>query len=52
MLRQVMVGVHRQMLHAWQMTFAHPDTGTPVFIEAPLAPDMAWAIRQLHAIAI
>ncbi|MDZ7830863.1 MAG: RluA family pseudouridine synthase [Desulfobacterales bacterium] len=52
MLRQVIAGVHRQMLHAWQMTFAHPDTGAPVFIEAPLAPDMAWAIRQLHAIAI
>ncbi|MFP4531089.1 MAG: RluA family pseudouridine synthase [Desulfobacterales bacterium] len=50
-LRQViMAGVHRQMLHAWQMTFAHPDTGAPVFIEAPLAADMAWVIGQLHAI--
>ena len=50
MLRQVVAGVYRQMLHAWQMTFAHPETGAPIFIEAPLAQDMAWAIQQLHAI--
>ena len=49
-LRQLLAGVHRQMLHAWQMTFSHPETGAPVCIRAPLAPDMAWAIRQLHAI--
>jgi 23S rRNA pseudouridine1911/1915/1917 synthase len=51
MLRQALAGAHRQMLHAWRITFMHPETEVPVFIEAPLAPDMAGVIRRLDALS-
>jgi tRNA pseudouridine65 synthase len=27
---------HRMLLHAWRLRFAHPVTGAPMYIEAPL----------------
>jgi 23S rRNA pseudouridine1911/1915/1917 synthase len=30
----------RQALHAWQLTFAHPETGDPVEASAPVPDDM------------
>ena len=32
--------IDRQALHAWRATFAHPVTGTPLEVVAPLPPDM------------
>jgi len=46
-LRQALAGVHRQMLHAWRIKFLHPETDAPIFIEAPVAPDMARVIRDI-----
>lgn len=31
-------GCHRMLLHAWRLRFAHPLTGAPMSIEAPLDP--------------
>lgn len=39
--------INRQMLHAWRLRFAHPLTGKPLFIEAPLPPDMADLLLHL-----
>lgn len=50
-IRRILDGIHRQMLHAWQIAFTHPETGAPVFIKAPLAPDMMRVIRQLQAVS-
>lgn len=33
-------GCHRMLLHAWRLSFAHPHTGAPMALEAPL--DDAW----------
>jgi 23S rRNA pseudouridine1911/1915/1917 synthase len=30
----------RQALHAWRLAFAHPCTGAPVSLEAPIPTDM------------
>ncbi len=49
-LASVIRSVNRQMLHAWQIQFAHPKTGGSIFIEAPPAPDMASIIKALNAI--
>ncbi|MDH3253817.1 MAG: RluA family pseudouridine synthase [Acidobacteriota bacterium] len=35
------LGLDRQALHAWRMSFSHPATSAPVTLEAPLWPDMA-----------
>ena len=37
---------HRQLLHAWQITFPHPN-GDEVTITAPPPPDIIDAIREL-----
>ncbi len=39
--------INRQMLHAWRLRFAHPLTETPLYIEAPLPPDMADLLLHL-----
>jgi 23S rRNA pseudouridine955/2504/2580 synthase len=31
--------LRRMFLHAWQITFAHPDTGQPLTLRAPLPPE-------------
>ena len=37
----------RQALHAWRISFAHPVTGEPMEIEAPLATDIENTIEAL-----
>lgn len=39
--RLVIIGFARQALHAWRVAFAHPSTGTPIELTAPLPVDMA-----------
>ena len=34
------LGLDRQALHAWKLSFIHPTTGHQIEIEAPLWPDM------------
>jgi 23S rRNA pseudouridine955/2504/2580 synthase len=31
--------LRRMFLHAWQITFAHPESGQPLTLQAPLAPE-------------
>jgi len=38
----------RQALHAWQLTFEHPDNGEEVTYEAPLPDDMQQLIQLLQ----
>jgi 23S rRNA pseudouridine1911/1915/1917 synthase len=38
----------RQALHAWKLTFTHPEHGAEVSFEAPLAEDMKKLIDLLH----
>ncbi|GMR13719.1 MAG: RluA family pseudouridine synthase [Gemmatimonadota bacterium] len=42
--------VSRQFLHAWSLSFAHPDSGDQMCFEAPLPPDLEkvaeWARRN------
>lgn len=46
--REILKTVKRQMLHAFQITFTHPETEEPVFFEAPVPPDMAGFISALN----
>lgn len=39
----------RQALHAWRLTFTHPDQGETVSFEAPLPSDLQTLIELLHA---
>jgi 23S rRNA pseudouridine1911/1915/1917 synthase len=39
----------RQALHAWRLTFTHPDQGETVSFEAPLPSDLQMLIELLHA---
>lgn len=40
--------VPRQMLHAWRLALAHPVTGEPLELEAPLPPDFTAALADLR----
>jgi 23S rRNA pseudouridine1911/1915/1917 synthase len=40
--------ISRQALHALRITFAHPRTGAPMTVEAPLAGDFAAALARLR----
>lgn len=40
-LRELCRGFPRQALHAWTLALAHPVTGVPLHIEAPLPADLA-----------
>ena len=42
-------GLHRHALHAQRLTFQHPRTQEMLSLEAPLAPDMAGALKKLRA---
>ena len=42
--------VHRQMLHAWRLSFSHPCTKEVVFYESPLPADMVDLIRRFREI--
>ncbi len=37
----------RQMLHAWRLSFSHPQGGTRMSVTAPLPPDMRQLLRTL-----
>jgi 23S rRNA pseudouridine1911/1915/1917 synthase len=41
------LGIERQALHAFRLSFAHPITGEALRIEAPLPPDMAQVLADL-----
>ncbi|MCC7165063.1 MAG: RluA family pseudouridine synthase [Anaerolineae bacterium] len=40
------LGIGRQFLHAWRITFRHPITGEPMTCTAPLAPDLIEALER------
>lgn len=43
-------GHSRHFLHAWKISFTHPETGKPLDFCAPLPPDFpAWAIEASNA---
>ncbi len=42
--------VGRQFLHAWRLTLQHPISGVELSFEAPLAPDLATALRALGGV--
>lgn len=41
-------GVGVQMLHAWRISFRHPDTGEEMVFEAPLPDDMGMIVESLR----
>jgi 23S rRNA pseudouridine955/2504/2580 synthase len=41
-------GLKRMFLHAARLAFAHPATGAPVAIEAPLPPDLTGFLERLR----
>ncbi len=43
------LGHDRHALHAHSLTFAHPSTGEPLTLEAPLSPDLVALWSQLSA---
>lgn len=42
-------GLKRMFLHAGTLAFAHPVTGNPVALEAPLAPELAAFVASIDA---
>ena len=44
-----LVLLDRQALHARRLEFVHPATGETLAIEAPLPPDIAGVLAELHA---
>jgi 23S rRNA pseudouridine1911/1915/1917 synthase len=47
-LREALANFHRQALHAARLSFAHPITGNPVDIEAPLPADFTALLKVLR----
>ena len=39
----------RMFLHAYRITFIHPDTGKPLTITAPLPPECSGYLNTLEA---
>ncbi len=44
------LGISRQMLHAWHLSFKHPMSGAPLAFTASLWPDMASVIEGLDGL--
>jgi 23S rRNA pseudouridine955/2504/2580 synthase len=42
------VALKRMFLHAYQITFMHPETGKPVTLKAPLAPECEQFLKSLE----
>ena len=40
--------VRRQMLHSWRLSFAHPVSGEPLELEAPIPADMVELLERLR----
>jgi len=47
-LRDILLGVKRQMLHAWRLAFHHPITGVLLRFEASLTHDFANLLENLN----
>lgn len=47
-LVEYLQGFKRQALHAWRLSFEHPESGEEVSYEAPLPDDMQKLITMLH----
>jgi 23S rRNA pseudouridine1911/1915/1917 synthase len=47
---EILRGIRRQMLHAWQITFFHPKRGTQMSFESPIPEDMATTLNALRAL--
>ncbi len=45
-------GVHRQMLHAWRLSIAHPADGRRMTFESPMPEDMAGVMGVLKKIPL
>ncbi|MDY6837564.1 MAG: RluA family pseudouridine synthase [Thermodesulfobacteriota bacterium] len=50
-VQHILCSVKRQMLHAWQIAFQHPDTQQPVCFESPVPEDMASVIESLRGLS-
>ncbi|MFO7716605.1 RluA family pseudouridine synthase [Desulfosarcina sp.] len=48
---QAVMGLDRQMLHAWQLSFVHPVTAQRITVEAPLPKEMAQLIQRFRSIS-
>ena len=42
------IALKRMFLHAYQITFTHPETGKPVTLKAPLPPECENFVRNLE----
>ncbi len=49
--QEVLAIVGRQMLHAWQLSFYHPQTRELMRFESPLAEDMASVLDALRSLS-
>lgn len=47
--RRETLGLSRQALHAWRLSFTHPVTGRVMSFEAPLPADLAQVLALLRA---
>lgn len=47
-LRDALQQLKRQALHAWKLSFIHPQTGEDIFVEAPLPDDFSSLINLLE----
>jgi len=47
-LSKTLKSVTRQMLHAWRITFTHPETGKSLHLEAPIPLDMENVLNGLR----
>jgi 23S rRNA pseudouridine1911/1915/1917 synthase len=45
---KIMKTVSRQMLHAWRMTFTHPESGETLCLEAPIPADMTAVLIEIR----
>jgi len=50
--KKIISNVPRQMLHAWNLEFRHPETGKTLRLEAPLPVDMIEFINSIKSIKI
>ena len=41
------IAAERQMLHAWRISFPHPDTGVVMTFEAPLPADFEHYLQEM-----
>ncbi|BBO71723.1 pseudouridine synthase [Desulfosarcina alkanivorans] len=50
-MRRAVIDIHRQMLHAWRISFDHPTTGRRMKLEAALPEDMAQLIDRFRILS-